>query len=130
MLTLQYIPYNELVLLNPAKRISKLVDIAKENKIILMEGRLSAEEEAKLIERTMEEISSEFKGVEICTIDQDLANKPLMYKFKSKVAKILLGKKDGLTIIGPAMIVKEIKRDPNKIELFTLDSKKNGKRKK
>lgn len=129
MLTLQYIPYSEIASLNSTRRITKLVDAAKENKIILLEGKLEPHEEAKLIEKTMEEISPTFKGVEICTIEQELSNKPLMYKFKSKVAKMLLGNKGGLTIIGPAVIVKEIKRDPNKIELLTQEIRKNGKRK-
>jgi hypothetical protein len=30
-----------------------------------------------------------------------------------------LGERQGLTIIGPASIVKEIKKDPNKIQLLT-----------
>jgi len=33
---------------------------------------------------------------------------------------LLLGDRNGITIIGPASIVKEIKKDPNKIELLTM----------
>jgi len=32
---------------------------------------------------------------------------------------LLLGNRSGLTIIGPANVVKEIKQDPDKIQLFT-----------
>ena len=35
----------------------------------------------------------------------------------------LLGDRQGLTVIGPATIVKEIKKDPNKIELLTKEAK-------
>ena len=40
---------------------------------------------------------------------------------------MLLGDRQGLTVIGPATIVKEIKKDPNKIELLTKEGK--GKKK-
>jgi hypothetical protein len=40
----------------------------------------------------------------------------------------LLGDRQGMTIIGPATIIKDIKKNPNKIELFTQEIKKNGKR--
>lgn len=124
MLTLQYIPYGEVASLSPSKRLTKLLEIAKENKIILLEGRLDPQEEARLIEKTMEEISSTFKGIEICAVN----NVHSSASFKSKLAKFLLGNQQGLTIIGPASIVKEIKKDPNKIELLTQEIRKNGKR--
>jgi hypothetical protein len=123
MLTLQYIPAYEIHNLDSEAKIKKLLKIVKEEKIILVEGRLSSEEEAKLIQRTMEQISGNFKGIEICSID---SKKNLMFleKLKHGIAKMLLGSKTGLTIIGPASIVKEIKKDPNKIELLTKDFKK------
>ena len=40
-------------------------------------------------------------------------------QFKQMVIKMLIGDREGLTIIGPATVVKEIKRNPDKIELFT-----------
>ena len=43
---------------------------------------------------------------------------------KEGIAKVLLGNRQGLTIIGPANVVKAIKKDPKKIELFTKESKK------
>jgi hypothetical protein len=36
----------------------------------------------------------------------------------------VLGDRQGLTIIGPASVVKEIKKDPNKIELLTSEKRK------
>lgn len=129
MLTLQFVPYSEMENLSQNGRISKLLDIVKENKIVVMQGRLDAFEENKLIEKTMEEINTnKFKGIEICTVypkkGQNLAD-----KFKKSIAKVLLGNREGITIIGPATIVKEIKRDPDKIQLFTKDiTKKKRKR--
>jgi hypothetical protein len=45
------------------------------------------------------------------------------------MAKLLLGNREGVTIIGPASIVKEIKRDPNKVELLTNYIPKKSRRK-
>jgi len=39
-------------------------------------------------------------------------------KIKHHVAKRLVGDNSALTIIGPATVIKEIKRDPKKLELM------------
>ena len=124
MLTLQFIPHFEIHNLDSDKKINKLLRVVKEDKILLVEGKLSAAEEAKLIQRTMEQITTNFKGIEICTVDPKKQNLMLLEKIKTGLAKILVGDKSGLTIIGPASIVKEIKKDPNKIELLTREFKK------
>src|SRR3989344_8524177 len=67
-LTLQFVPYNEIEGLSSIGRINKLLKIAKENKIVLLEGRLKKEEEAELIKTTMEEINEEFRGIELAVI--------------------------------------------------------------
>jgi hypothetical protein len=70
-LTLQFVPYIEIEGLSSLGRIKKLLKIAMEDKIVLLEGRLRREEEAELIKTTMEEISDEFKGIELHVIYQD-----------------------------------------------------------
>jgi len=72
MLTLQFVPYHELENLSQNQRISKLLRSVREDKIVLVEGKLNPEEEALLIQKTMEEISRSFKGVEICSIDNSV----------------------------------------------------------
>ena len=125
MLTLQYIPYFEISNLDSDSKIKKLLKGVKENKIILLEGRLKIEEETQLIKKTMEIIDKNFKGIEIGTIDPK--GELLLDRIKKGLAKLLLGNYSGLTIIGPATIVKEIKKDPNKIELLTKEIKKKRK---
>lgn len=128
MLTLQFIPYNDIQYLTPERRIKKLITIVKDNKIVLMQGRLGPEEETTLIERTMEQIKrSNFKGIEICTIHPE-SDSNLVNKLKSKLANLLLGNREGLTIIGPATVIKEIKKDPDKIQLLTSNIKKKIRR--
>lgn len=127
-LTLQFVPYHEIEDLSSIGRIRKLLNIAKENKIVLLEGRLRKEEETELIKATMEEINEEFKGIELSVIDPTKNNVNLIKRLRRGVANVLLGNRQGLTIIGPASIVKEIKRDPNKIELFTRPERKRRKK--
>ncbi len=122
MVTFQFVPYHEIENFSSAKRINKLLTIVKENKIVVMEGRLKKEEEADLIEITMEEISPKFKGVELSVINPDKDKQDTMQKLKSTFANLLLGDRQGLTIIGPASIVKKIEQNPDKIELFTNDN--------
>lgn len=128
MLTFQFIPYTEILNLSSEQRTDKLLDIVKKNKIVLMQGRLKPSEEANLIQKTMELISKDFKGVELCTIFPENKNSKFFAQLKQILVKFLSGGSDGLTIIGPATIVKEIKRNPNKIELFTHTLKKNGRK--
>ncbi|MFH1316784.1 MAG: DUF2073 domain-containing protein [Candidatus Woesearchaeota archaeon] len=136
MLTLQFVPYSEIEGLSSIGRIRKLLNIAKENKIVLLQGKLRKEEEAELIKVTMEEINDDFKGIELSVIYPENHNKDLFGRVKNGVVSVLLGDRQGLTIIGPATVVKEIKKDPNKIQLFTEEArkstvkKKNGKKRK
>ena len=126
-LTLQFVPYSDIESLKSTQRINKLLGIVKKNNVVLMQGRLKPEEETKLIQKTMEEITKEFKGIEICTIYPEVKTLNFRKKLKNEMLKMLLGNREGLTIIGPATIVKEIKRDPNKIQLFTFNTTKRRK---
>lgn len=128
MLTLQFIPYHEMQKLSSTQRINRILAEVKDNKIVLMEGRLRADEETKLIEKTMEEVSPAFQGVELCTIYPESSNEKIFSKLKLLFASLLIGDRSGLTVIGPASLVKEIRRDPNKIQLFTANAKKKSRR--
>ncbi|MBT3836454.1 DUF2073 domain-containing protein [Candidatus Woesearchaeota archaeon] len=123
MVTFQFIPFHDIERLSSAKRVNKLLNIVKDNKIVIMEGRLKKQEEADLIEITMEEISAKFKGIELSVVYPDRNKQTNMQKMKGAFANVLLGDRQGMTIIGPASIVKKIEKNPDKIELFTNDSK-------
>jgi len=126
MVTFQFIPYSEMEKLTSFKRINKILNIVKENKIVVMEGRLKKEEEADLIEITMEEISPKFKGIELSVIYPDQNKKDWAQVVKSTVTNMILGDRQGLTIVGPASVVKRIEQNPGKIELFTKEVGSNG----
>lgn len=120
-LTLQFIPYTEIEHLSSEKRIAKLLRLVKTDKIILLEGRLRSDEETELIRRTMEEISARFTGIELSVIFPESKNIAFLSRLKQTVVNMILGNRRGMTIIGPANVVKEIKQDPDKIQLFTKD---------
>ena len=124
MVTLQFVPYNEIEDLGSARRVKKLIDIVKENKIVLLQGRLRKVEETDLISIAMEEIGAKFRGIELAVINPENKDKAGLKKMRNNFFGMLLGDRQGLTVIGPATIVKEIKKDPNKIELLTKEGKK------
>ena len=113
MLTFQIMPYGEISGLSSVGRIRKLLNLAKQDKIVLLQGRLDKEEEAELIKATMEEINKEFKGIELAVMDS-LDNGALngFDRLKGGVANMLLGNRGGLTLVGPANVVKKVKKNP------------------
>lgn len=123
MLTLQFIQSHELSSLNEEEKIKKLLSYVKNNSIVVMDAKLKAEEEASLIKYTMGMINNKFKGIEIATINPSSKTIQGMNKFRFNLASMIMGREQGLTVIGPATIVKEIKKDPNKIQLFTKRGK-------
>lgn len=127
MLTLQYISQYEYNNLAIGEKVRKIISAVREGKILLIEGKLEATEESELIKTTMELIDRKFKGIEICTIEAQQRNETVGDSIKKSIATMLLGKREGLTIVGPASIVKEIRKNPGKIELLTKEQK-NGKR--
>lgn len=119
-LTIQFVPFSEIENLNSTERIKKLLKIVLGNKIVLLQGRLKSMEEARLIEDTMVLIDNlkGFKGVELAVLSQKTEGVPFFSKMRKGIAKMLIGEQDAVTVIGPATIIREIKKDPSKIELF------------
>lgn len=117
---MQVIPFTEIEKLSISERVKKVLNLVLSNKIVIIHGRLRAEEEARLIEDTMALVDhvKNFKGIELAVIEPDLKDKGVFEKFKHGLAKRLVGDSEALTVVGPSSIVKEIKRDPRKIELF------------
>ncbi len=118
-LTIQFIPYTEIETLDSGARIKKLLSIVLGNRIIILQGKLHPEEEARLIEDTMAMVGhvKKFKGIELATINSNSDNLSFFGRFKHSLARAL-GAQESITIIGPASIVREIKRDPRKIEIL------------
>ena len=119
-LSLQVIPFSELTELSISERVKKILGLVLGNRIVIVHGRLRAEEEARLIEDTMALVDhvKSFKGIELAVIEPDLRKEGLFIKLKHGIAKRLVGDSSALTVVGPASIIKEIKKDPKKIEVL------------
>jgi hypothetical protein len=124
MLSFQYLPHREYSSLEVDAKLKMIFKIVKKNKIVLMQGRLKPQEEAQLIEQTMGQITKKFSGISFCTILPEKQNGKK--KQDSKVPTIMknafynmfMKNRDTLTIIGPANLVKEIRKNPNRIDLM------------
>jgi hypothetical protein len=119
-LSIQFMPYSEIRDLNSANRIKKILNLVLSNNILIIQGKLKADEESRLIEDTMAMIGhiKNFKGIELAVISEN-NNRGIFNKLRKSIIKILSkGEIGAITIVGPATIVKEIKQNPKKIELL------------
>jgi hypothetical protein len=119
-LSLQIIPFSEVRELGISERVKKVLKLILENKIVILHGRLRAEEEARLIEDTMAMVGhvKNFKGIELAVIEPNLKGESLFIKARYELAKRLVGDNSAISVIGPAAVIKEIKKDPKKLELM------------
>jgi hypothetical protein len=119
-LTIHFMPYSEIVHEDALGRVKKIMGLVLAKKIIILQGRLKPDEEVRLIENSMTLIGNikDFQGIEIAAISGEEDHRGLFDKVRRNIAKILVGEQDAITIIGPASVVKEITKDPKKIELM------------
>lgn len=117
---IQFLPYSEIKNLGSDERIKKVLNIVLGNSLLILQGRLTSGEEARLIGDTMAMIGhiKNFRGIELAVISGN-GNKSFFGKMTRGIANMLAGGDfSSITIIGPATIVKEMKRNPKKIELL------------
>ncbi len=119
-LTIHFMPYSEIAHEDGIGRVKKIMGIVLKNKIIILQGKLKPDEEARLIENSMTLIGNieGFAGIEIASLSGENENRSLFEGVRRNIAKILVGEQDAITVIGPATIVKEMKKDPKKVELM------------
>lgn len=119
-LTIQFLPHTEIEKLTSTARIKKLLEIILKNKVIILQGRLAPEEETRLIEDTLILVGKlkGFKGIELAVISPNQDDRSMVNKIKYGIANALIGQMDALTVIGPASVIKEMKKDPKKLEIL------------
>ncbi|MDP3742187.1 MAG: DUF2073 domain-containing protein [Candidatus Micrarchaeota archaeon] len=86
--------------------------VKKGDKIVVLEESLSPSEETQLIQLTMQQVDKNFPGIEVATLGSATLD------IKTHLVKLLGGRTSGLTVVGPSSIVKQIKKDPNKLNLL------------
>ena len=119
-LSLHIMPFSEIRGLSITERVKKILKLVLGNKVVILQGRLRPEEEIRLIEDTMAMVDHirSFRGIELAVIDPDSDKTSVFFRMRKGLAKSLVGDNNAITVIGPASVVKEIKKDPRKIEVF------------
>ncbi len=102
MVSLNFISESKLDGLDSEEKLKFILNEVKKGQILVLEKGLTAEEQAKLIEMTMEKINEKFAGIEM---ESYVNEKP------SFLERIFGRKKVRLTIIGPADKIKTIYKD-------------------
>lgn len=110
---IKFVPYEKFKEIG----IEKLLRDLQQNMIVLIDAKLKTSEEMKVIEHTMLNISDNFTGVELSSLDFAKAKSGLG-KIKNSLLETILGKKRGMTILGPATIVHRIKKNPEDLLLY------------
>lgn len=118
-LSIHIMPYSEIRELTITERVKKILNLILGNRVVILQGRLRPEEEIRLIEDTMAMVDhiKTFKGIELAVVDSN-KDEGFFLRMKRGIARGLTGESGSLTVIGPANVVKEIKKDPSKIEVF------------
>ncbi len=118
--SLHIMPFSQIKELTITERVKELLNLVLGNKVVILQGKLRPEEEIRLIEDTMAMVDhlKGFSGIELAVIDPHAGNSSVLFKLKRGIAKSLIGDNTTLTVVGPASIVKEIKKDPKKLEIY------------
>jgi uncharacterized protein len=108
-LKMDFLSSNALKTRTSMEKISMVVERVKEGDLVVIEGGFTPEEEAELIETTMREIDVEnFMGIDIYTLEKD----------KSSFLGLSKKKTVGITIIGPANVMKTVKKKSNFLSMI------------
>ncbi|HLE06576.1 MAG TPA: DUF2073 domain-containing protein [Candidatus Nanoarchaeia archaeon] len=119
-LSIDFIPMEILAKSPLDERVELILDKIKNKKIVVLNSRFDPRDEAVLIKRTMESVNRTFTGVEICSLSSSelMGDNSWLARMKETMVNFMTGGKSGITVIGPAKIVREIKREPDRISLF------------
>lgn len=117
MVGVQVLSYDLVKSMRPSQKIKKILEIVMKGDVVMIEGKLASEEETSLISSALEVVSKKFSGIEIAYLDSKSSNS-FVDKFKDRIVKVLAGDRVGITVVGPSKLVKEIKMDPQKLEIL------------
>lgn len=109
------------------QRINYILNMIRDGSILIVDGVMSSDEELNLIRETMRRITNGFPGIEVCSlkrqnggylsfIDRLVENKERVQKLFSHLTggePPITGLRTGITVIGPAQIIRKIKKNPD-----------------
>lgn len=115
------------------KRINFILNKVKDGTILVTDGVMSPEEEMELIKETMRRVDDGFPGIEVASLKKPVSGiAKWIEKFseqKDKVKiffaslrgekKVSTSLKTGLTLIGPAKYIRQVKKNPTSFSILT-----------
>ncbi|VVB61539.1 Uncharacterised protein [uncultured archaeon] len=113
-LKIKFIPYEK----TDGNSFGRLLKDLKKDTIILIDAKLNPEHEAELIKRTMEHVSEKFSGIELSSIELATKKDSASAKLMDVLFHLTTGKKRGMTIIGPAHIIRKIEKNPEELMVY------------
>ena len=117
MVNVQVLSYDLMNNLTSLAKVRKILQIVKKGDLVMLEGRLTVDEETSLISSALESVSGKFSGIEIAYLD---SKKSIGFidKFRERIIKLLAKDRIGITVVGPSKLVKDIKMNPDKLEIL------------
>lgn len=111
------------------KRVAFILNKVKDGSILVLDGVLEPEDEMDLIKETMRRVDDGFPGIEVCSLKKELKGIQgffdRMTDQRIKLQKAFTGKipenyslRTGITLIGPAKYIKDIKKNPDSFSVF------------
>lgn len=114
------------------KRVKFILSKVKDGSILVTDAVFHPEEEIYLIKETMRRVDDGFPGIEVCSLKKQTRGfQFLVERFSDQRERIgrffanLAGRvpqksnlKTGITLIGPAKVIKRIKKNPNSFSVF------------
>jgi hypothetical protein len=117
MAGVQVLSYELLKNLDESKKIKKILEVVKKGDIVMLEGKLDPLVETELVSKALSSVSGKFSGIEVAFLNSPKSNS-IVDKFKNSVLNFIAKDRMGITVVGPSKIIKEIKMDPNKLEIL------------
>lgn len=113
------------------RRINFILSKVKDGSILVTDAVLHPQEEVDLIKETMRRVDDGFPGIEVCSLKKQTKGLQFLIERltdqKDRIQKFfssLRGKsssksslKTGITLIGPAKIIKRIKKNPDSFSI-------------
>ncbi len=116
-LEVDFIPFSSIKLKTPEQKVEFLMGRVKAGKVVVIEGALDPQEEALLIESTMKAVNDDFPGIELCTLSGDEYREVgVMEGLRNRIMRTL-GHRKGIVVVGPAALIKEVRRSPGLLSM-------------
>ena len=98
--------------------LDEILKDVRDNTLIMIDAKLSVDQETYIIQETMKKISDKFSGIELSSLELNPSKDSTFFTgVKNRILEMLIGKKRGITIIGSAKIIKKIEKNPKNLLL-------------